>query len=328
MSELHPPQHEPAGIRSGFVTLAGCPNVGKSTLLNRMVGEKVSIVSHVPQTTRNRIIGIKNQKDSQIVFVDTPGIHSPHRALTRILVETAVSSLSDVDIVVMIVEPAPRLLSPISGDLESVVLRTGIGQGDEYIIQLLQALSGDAPKKLLAINKVDKIRKRLLLPMIRLYMERFPFAEIVPISALTGENVDSLLRAIQRYLPLGPRWYPEDQVTDKDDGFRAAELIREKILELTREEVPYCTAVVLDALDIPEDASAQAYVNATIFVERTSQKGILIGKGGAKIKEIGTRARADIEALLGRHVYLDLAVGVEKNWRDSAQSLRRFGYEA
>lgn len=291
-------------FRSGFVAIVGRPNVGKSTLLNRVIGQKIAIMSDKAQTTRNKIQGVYTRDNSQIVFIDTPGIHKPKHKLGDFMVETAYSALREVDAVLFLV----------SADQKR-------GPGDNFIMERLK--NNPAPV-ILVINKIDKIHPDALLPIIDDYREVMDFAEVVPISATEGNNVDSLLSTLTGYIQEGPQYYPADQITDHPEYFVVSELIREKVLQLTHEEVPHSVAVVIDSMT--RDENDKVHVMATIVVERSSQKGILIGKGGKMMKDIGTRARKDIERLLGDKVYLETWVKVEKNWRDKQKYLNDLGY--
>lgn len=290
-------------FRSGYVSLTGRPNVGKSTLLNTILGQKVAIVTPKPQTTRNRIVGIKNLPEAQIVLVDTPGIHKPKHRLGELIVREARNAIREVDLILFMVEPEPP------------------GGGDRFIIEMLK--EADRPVFLL-INKVDIVGKPRLLPVIQAYSTLFPFKEIIPLSALTGEGVDDLLKAIVKYLPEGPKYYPDDLVTDQLERAIVAEIIREKVMEQTEEEVPF--AVATEVLQWEEREDGVILITANIYVERKGQKGIIIGKEGAKLKEIGTRARHDIEALLGARVFLELWVKVKKDWRSNNRMLGELGF--
>ena len=295
---------EEKAFRSGFVAIVGRPNVGKSTLLNRVIGQKIAIMSDKAQTTRNKIQGVYTTNESQIVFIDTPGIHKPKHKLGDFMVESAYSALREVDAILFLV----------SADQKR-------GPGDNFIIERLK--NSDAPV-ILVINKIDTIHPDKLLPIIEDYREQMDFAEIIPISATQGNNVNSLLEKLTTYLEEGPQYYPADQITDHPEYFVVSELIREKVLHLTHEEVPHSVAVVIDSMT--RDENDKVHVQATIVVERNSQKGILIGKGGKMMKEVGIRARKDIELLLGNKVYLETWVKVEKNWRDKQRYLKDLGY--
>ena len=290
-------------FRSGFISIIGRPNAGKSTLLNSILGEKISIVSPKPQTTRNVVRGVKNLAGCQMIFMDTPGIHRAKGLLNEFLVKAAVSSVRDVDAVVLLVE-ADR---PVSDD-------------DRFI---LQALKGLGCPVILGVNKVDKVDKRLLLPLIDEYTKMYEFKEVIPLSALKGEGVELLLTTLSGLLPEGPMYFPEDVLTDVPERFIVAEIVREKVFIFTKEEIPYSVAVVVDRF---EEKKKIISITATINVERDSQKGIVIGKGGAMLKRIGTAAREDIERLLGSKVFLELFVRVQKEWTKKPGALKEFGY--
>lgn len=295
----------PEGFRSGYVTLVGPPNAGKSTLLNMLLGEKISITSTKPQTTRNRILGIVHRTGAQMVFLDTPGVHASAKEMNRRLVAAAIATLAEADLIVLIVDMTAR-----DADAENL---------------LLQHLPQTRIPVILALNKIDQADRESILAAIAEWSARYDFCDIIPISALKGTQIDDLLGAMQRQLPLGPPFFPEDTLTDQPVRFLAAELIREKVFRLTGEEIPYAVAVTVDDFG-EEPLKNRVRIHATIHVERDSQKGIVIGKGGAKLKEIGTAARGDIEKLLGARVFLKLFVRVQKNWTRDTKSLRRFGY--
>lgn len=293
-------------FKSGFIAIVGRPNAGKSTLLNTILGEKVAIVSKRPQTTRNRVRGVKNLEGAQIVFVDTPGIHRPKGLLNEFMVREAMASLKDVDGVVYLVE-ATR----------------DVDQVEEFIIASLERVKAPV---ILLVNKVDLVKKARVLPLIEQYSKRFKFKEVVPVSAMKGEGVDEVVKILCGLLPEGPKYFPEDITTDQPERFVVSEIIREKVFILTRQEVPYATAVNVE--EFKEDTEKNLVsIKAAINVERDSQKGIIIGKRGAMIKTIGTRARADIERLLGVKVYLELFVRVQKEWTKDLRSLKEFGYK-
>jgi GTP-binding protein Era len=292
-------------IKSGFACLIGRPNVGKSTLLNQFIGHKVAIVSDKPQTTRNRILGILTTEDVQVVFIDTPGIHKPRHKLGAYMTRIAQETLEEVDLGIYVVDAS-----------------VNIGRGEEYILKQLQSISTPV---ILVVNKIDLIKKQELLPLIDWFSKRFKFRDIIPVSALTGENLDSLKEAIADNLKEGPFFYPAEMVTDQPEIFVASEIIREKVLQLTREEVPHVVAVVIENMQEREDGLLD--LNAVIYVERDSQKGILIGQGGKMLKEIGRRARQELEAIFGNKIYLELWVKVKKSWRDDETALRSFGYD-
>ncbi|ANB60043.1 GTPase Era [Anoxybacteroides amylolyticum] len=293
------------GFKSGFVSIIGRPNVGKSTFLNRVIGQKIAIMSDKPQTTRNKIQGVYTTDDAQIIFIDTPGIHKPKHKLGDFMMKVAQNALKEVDIILFMINA-----------------EEGFGRGDAFIIERLKEVNTPV---FLVVNKIDQVHPDDLLPLIDRYRALYSFAEVVPISALQGNNVETLIEQIKSYLPEGPQYYPTDQVTDHPERFIIAELIREKALHLTREEVPHSIAVVIDSIERRED-SHTVYVGATIIVERDSQKGIIIGKQGRMLKEIGQRARVDIEALLGSKVFLELWVKVQKDWRNKLSQLRDFGF--
>lgn len=293
------------GYKSGFVAIIGRPNVGKSTFLNRVIGQKIAIMSDKPQTTRNKIQGVYTTDDAQIIFIDTPGIHKPKHKLGDFMVKVAQSALQEVDLILFMVNAVE-----------------GLGRGDEFIIERLKHVQTPV---FLVINKIDEVHPDDLLPLIEQYRSLHSFAEVIPISALQGNNVETLLQQIKNYLPEGPQYYPAHQVTDHPERFIIAEFIREKALHLTREEVPHSIAVVIDSIERRENSDT-VYVAATIIVERDSQKGIIIGKRGQMLKEIGQRARVDIEALLGSKVFLELWVKVQKDWRNKMAQLRDLGY--
>ncbi|RSK31032.1 GTPase Era [Bhargavaea beijingensis] len=293
------------GYKSGFISIIGRPNVGKSTFLNRVVGQKIAIMSDKPQTTRNKVQGVVTTEDSQMIFIDTPGIHKPKHKLGDFMMKVARNTLKEVDLVLFMANADESL-----------------GKGDEFIMEML----GDSGTPvILVLNKIDLIHPDELIGVIDSYRERMDFAEIVPISALQGNNVDRLMDVIKGYLPEGPQYYPADQVTDHPERFIISELIREKVLHLTREEIPHSVAVVIERI-AKREGQETVDVSATIIVERDSQKGIVIGKRGALLKEIGTRARQDIEMLLGSKVYLELWVKVQKDWRNRANQLREYGF--
>lgn len=288
----------------GFVSVVGRPNVGKSTLINRVVGQKISIVTPKPQTTRNRILAIANLPGGQIVFFDTPGIHKPQHQMNRFMVEAAVGTLARVDLVALMVD-----------------VTQPYGHGDEFVLEVVKKVQ--APVFLL-LNKVDRVSKESLLPLIDQYQTRHSFAEIVPLSALTGDNVDRLVELLLKYLPEGPPLYPEEALTDLPERFFAAEMVREKILLFTRDEIPYATAVRIDSW---EDKPKLTRIEASILVERDSQKGILIGREGEMLRKIGTAARQELERFLGTRVYLGLHVTVREHWREDRRLLKELGIE-
>ena len=287
-------------MKSGFVSFIGRPNAGKSTLLNRIVGQKLAIVSDKPQTTRTRVVGVKNYPDGQVVFVDTPGVHKPTHRMNVRMVDVALEAMRDVDVPALVVDVSVKL-----------------GTGDRFLLDLVK---NSKTKAILVLNKVDMIAKARLLPIIDHYHKEHPFEEIVPVSAADGTNVDLLETLFLKHLPEGDPLYPPDYLTDQTDRFYVAETVREQVLQLTHDELPFSTAVVVDKFDeTSEDGIVQLY--CTILVERESQKPIVIGKGGAMIKQIGTAARAEIQAFLERRVYLDLHVKVKSEWRDDERTL-------
>nr|WP_260697664.1 GTPase Era [Enterococcus mundtii] len=290
--------------KSGFVAIVGRPNVGKSTLLNRIVGQKIAIMSDKAQTTRNKIQGVYTTPEAQLIFIDTPGIHKPKHRLGDFMVETAYSALREVDAVLFM----------ISADQKR-------GKGDDFIIERLKNVQSPV---YLVINKIDKVHPDELLRIIEDYSSQMEFAQVVPISATEGNNVERLMEVLVDEMPEGPQYFPDDQVTDHPEYFIVSELIREKVLFLTRDEVPHSVAVVIDTMKRNENN--KIHIQATIIVERDSQKGIIIGKGGKMLKDIGTKARRDIENLLGDKVFLELWVKVQKDWRDKRVYLQDFGY--
>jgi GTPase len=292
-------------FKSGFISIIGRPNVGKSTFLNRVIGQKIAIMSDKPQTTRNKVQGVLTTDQSQMIFIDTPGIHKPKHKLGDFMMKIAQNTLKEVDIILFMVN-----------------VEEGLGKGDQFIIEKLKGVKTPV---FLILNKIDLIHPDALLPIIQQYNELYPFAATVPVSALEGNNVEHLLELIQENLPEGPQFYPADQITDHPERFIVSELIREKVLHLTREEIPHSLAVVIDKMERKDDKNL-IDVMATIIVERDSQKGIIIGKQGSMLKEVGKRARMDIENLLGSKVYLELWVKVQKDWRNRASNLRDFGF--
>ena len=293
-------------VKSGFVTLIGRPNVGKSTLMNKIIGQKIAITSNKPQTTRNRIQTVFTDERGQIVFVDTPGIHKAKNKLGEYMVGAAVKTLSEVDVICWLVEPS-----------------TFIGAGEQSIIERLKSVNVPV---ILVINKMDTVKKEEVLPVIEKYSRELKFAEIVPLSARNGDNVDDLVDTIFKYLPYGPMFYDEDTVTDQPMRQIVAELIREKALHALNEEIPHGIAVAVDSMKLR--GSKKIYdIDATIICERDSHKGIIIGKGGEMLKKIGTNARYEIEKQLDCRVNLKLWVKVKKEWRDSDILLKNFGYD-
>ena len=291
-------------FKSGFVAIVGRPNVGKSTFMNYVLGQKIAIMSDKAQTTRNKIQGVYTNQNCQIVFLDTPGIHKPKHELGNFMVESAYSALKEVDAVLFMVNAAEKR-----------------GPGDDFIIEKLKKIKTPV---ILVLNKIDLISPDELLDRVESYQETIPFAGIIPISVLQGNNVQELMITLTNHLPEGPQYYPSDQITDHPEYFVVSELIREKILHLTKEEIPHSVAVTVDKMQ--KDEFDKVHVYANIIVERPTQKGIIIGKGGKLLKEIGVRARKDIEQLLGNKVYLELWVKVEKDWRKKKSHLQDFGY--
>ncbi len=294
-------------MKAGCVALLGRPNAGKSTLLNRIVGEKVAIVSNKPQTTRTRIIGVKNYDgEGQVVFVDTPGVHKPMHRMNRRMVDVALESMREVEVVALLVDVSVKP-----------------GPGDRYMLDVVKDLTVPV---ILVLNKVDLIAKNRLLPIIAHYQRQHAFAEFVPISAADGTNVDVLETLFLKHLPEGEPMYPLDYLTDQPERFYAAEIVREKVLQLTHDELPHSTAVVVDKFEEPgDDRTLKLY--CTILVERESQKPIVVGKGGAMIKQIGTAARAELIAHFGTKVYLDLHVKVKSEWRNDDRLLDELGLQ-
>ena len=291
--------------KSGTVALIGRPNAGKSTLLNKLVGEKIAIVSDKPQTTRTRISGVLTRDEGQIVFLDTPGIHKPGYKLNRRMMSIVTDALSTVDLIMLMIDATARM-----------------GAGDRFVLDMLKRVKARA---FLVPNKVDALRdKSALLPLIGAYGVEREFAEVIPISALTGDGAELLVEKAFEYLPEGQPLYPEDELTDQPERAIVAELVREKILQTTGEEIPYVTAVVTEKWEETEEITE---INCLIYVERTSHRAIVIGRGGARLKEIGTAARRDIEKLLGRHVYLSLFVKVREHWRDDERTLNELGIQ-
>ena len=291
--------------KAGYISILGRPNVGKSTLFNRFVGDKIAIVSKKPQTTRNRILGIRNMENAQLIFLDTPGLHEGRSTLNRRMVETAVTSSQDADVLLFIVEASSPALEKDRKTLES--------------------LKGNPGVPFLVINKIDLVRKGTLLPMIDQYRKLHPFQEIIPVSAATGEGVDIVLKSILNVLPESPPYYPEEIVTDQTERFLASEIIREKVIQQAYQEIPYSTAVTIESFK-EQPGKNLVVIQGTIHVERDSQKKILIGRGGQKLKNIGEAARKEIEAFLGMRVYLELWVNVQNNWTQDPRALDRMGY--
>ncbi len=292
-------------FKSGFVALIGRPNVGKSTLLNRILGQKIAITSNKPQTTRNRILGIHNFSGGQAMFVDTPGIHKAKNKLNQFMVDQAIGACADVDMILFLVEA-----------------QSPPGPGDEYILSLFRKLS--IPVCLL-INKIDLVERPRLLELISSFSEKFEFSDVIPISARTGDGVDRLLKLVEERIPEGPQYYDDDALTDQPERFIAAEMIREKVMRRTGQEIPYGIGVKVDSFEERPEKNL-VVIHATIHVERDSHKKIIVGKGGQMIRRLGAEARKDIEKLLATRVYLELFVRVDKDWRQSERMLRELGY--
>ena len=291
-------------FKSGFVAIVGRPNVGKSTFMNYVLGQKIAIMSDKAQTTRNKIQGVYTKEDAQIVFLDTPGIHKPKHELGEFMVKSAYSALKEVDAVLFMVNVSEKR-----------------GPGDDFIIEKLKGIKTPI---FLVLNKIDLVTPEVLLERVESYKDALDFAGVFPISVLQGNNVNELMEGLINALPEGPQYYPADHITDHPEYFVVSELIREKILQLTQEEIPHSVAVTVDKMQ--KDEFDKVHVYANIIVERKSQKGIIIGKGGRLLKEIGTRARRDIQQLLGNKVYLELWVKVEKDWRKRKSNLQEYGY--
>ena len=289
--------------KSGFVAVIGRPNVGKSTLINHIIGQKIAIMSDKPQTTRSRIQCIFNMEGAQMIFLDTPGIHKPRHKLGEYMLKAAEGTLKEVDVIFFVVDATEKF-----------------GGGEKYIIERLKSTTKPV---ILVINKVDLIEREQTLPLIASYSEKFNFASIIPISALDGTNVENLILEAKKYLPEDVQYYPADMVTDQPERLIVAELIREKILHLTEDEVPHSVAVEVD--EMKQRNNGVTYIRATIYVERESQKGIVIGKNGVMLKQVGQLARPEIEMLVGTRIFLDLWIKVKKNWRNSLGAIQNFG---
>ena len=292
-------------FKAGFVAIVGAPNVGKSTLLNQMLGEKISITSKKPQTTRNRIIGIVHRPHSQLIFIDTPGIHRAERTLNIRIVDAALSALRDVDVVLVMIDVA-------NPDPDSEAF-------------LIKKLKKQKRPVVLALNKIDLVAKPKLLSIIDNWSKSYAFESVIPVSAILGDQIDELLYAMEALLPESPPLYPDQALTDMPERFIAGEMIREKVFRLTGQEIPYSTAVTIESFS-EEKRGGLVKIHATIHVERASQKGMIIGKHGTQLKMIGTEARKEIERMVGTKVYLKLFVRVHKNWSKDTKALRRFGY--
>lgn len=291
-------------FRSGYVSIIGRPNVGKSTLLNSILGDKIAIVTSKPQTTRNKIIGIKTLDDAQIIFIDTPGIHRPRHKLGETMIGAAKEALNEVDVILIMVEPREP------------------DKGDRAIIDLLKKVQSPV---FLLINKIDIVRKSDILPIMDHFKELYSFKEIIPISAIKHDGINLLIKRIYDYLPLGPRYYPDDLITDQLERFMVSEIIREKTMDMTKEELPYSVAVKVAEWNEREDGLIS--INCNIYVEREGQKAIIIGRRGAMLKSIGSAARLEIEKLLNTKVFLEIWVKVKKNWRNDIRFLKELGYK-
>jgi GTPase len=292
-------------MKSGFVSFIGRPNAGKSTLLNRLVGTKLAIVSDKPQTTRTRILGVRNYPDAQVVFLDTPGIHRPLHRMNVRMVDMALDTIRDVDVLGLVLDVAEKL-----------------GKGDRYVLDLVKDVKIPV---FLILNKIDLIKKTKLLPLIGQFGQEERFAEIIPVSAATGDNVDRLERAIIDRLPEGPPLYPDDYLTDQPERVMAAEIVREKLLQFTHAEIPFSSAVVVDRFEEPAEEGGLLRLHCTIVVDRESQKPIVVGKGGEMIKRIGTAAREELERFFSTRVFLDLRVRVAVDWREDERVLQDIG---
>jgi GTP-binding protein Era len=290
-------------FRSGYVSIIGRPNVGKSTLLNTILGEKIAIVTPKPQTTRNKIMGIKTLPHAQIIFMDTPGIHKPRHKLGETMVRTTMNALNEVDIILFMVEPC----KPLRGD-----------------IAVTDILKKARSPVFLIINKIDTVRKQELLPVIDRYKGLYPFKEIIPVSAIKGDGTDILLEKVCDYLPVGPIYYPDDLITDQLERFMVSEILREKLMDMTEEEIPHSVAVEVSRWEEREDGLIS--ISCNIYIEREGQKAIIIGKSGKLLKAIGSAARIDMEKLLNTKVFLEVWVKVKKHWRNDMQLLKELGY--
>ena len=296
---------EETSFKSGFVAVVGRPNAGKSTLVNALVGSKVSIVTPVPQTTRNRILGILNRPEAQVILIDTPGVHKPFSRLNEQMMNFVRQALADRDLAVLIVDASEKF-----------------GKGDEFVIELLKEYT---PRTILTLNKIDRVNKPDLLPLMERYSNLYSFEEIFPISALHGEGLKELLAAVIQRLPEGPQYFPPDEYTDQPERFLASEIIREKVIRHTKHELPYVTAVLVDEF---QEGEAITRLHATIVVEKESQKPIVIGARGARLKEIGTEARLELERLFPPKVFLELYVKVQPHWRDNRAVIAELDYRS
>jgi len=292
-------------FKSGFIAVVGRPNVGKSTLINTLIGQKIAIMSDKPQTTRNRILCVLNLPDAQAIFIDTPGMHKPKHKLGEYMMKAAEGSLKEVDAILFVVDATEKR-----------------GPKDDYIIERLRTAKKPV---ILALNKLDLLEKTAVLPILEEFSAKYDFAAMVPISAKDSINLDGLLTEVRRFLPTGPKYYPDDMVTDQPERLIIAELIREKILIVTQDEIPHVIAVMVEEMTTRKNG--MTYIRAEIYVERDSQKGIIIGKHGVRLKEISQASRVDIEALLERKVYLDLWVKVKRDWRNKAGLLHELGLD-
>ncbi|MFC3900851.1 GTPase Era [Aliicoccus persicus] len=293
-------------FKSGFISIIGRPNVGKSTFMNKVLGQKIAIMSDKPQTTRNKVQGVYTKDNAQMIFIDTPGIHKPKHELGEHMMKVARNTLRETEVILFLVNVAEE-----------------IGRGDEFIIDMLKNTTTPI---ILVLNKIDLVHPDQLIKQIDVYKDKLNFSDIVPISALQGNNIERLLEVIESHLPPGPMYYPADRVTDHPEHFIVSELIREKALHLTSQEIPHAIGVEVEKMKA-ENEGDKVHVQATIFVERESQKGMVIGKGGKMLKEIGKLARVDIEHLLGSKVYLELWVKVQKDWRNKKNFIRGLGYK-
>jgi len=294
-----------ANFKSGYVAILGAPNAGKSTLLNRILGEKISITSKKPQTTRNRILGVLHRSKSQMIFFDTPGVFQAKDKLNVRIVDAAFSALGDADLVLVVVDvsrPDPN--------------------AERYLVKKLKSQKNPV---ILALNKIDLIEKSGMLKIIEKWSTVYGFKEVVPVSARLGTQVEDLIATMEKILPAGPPFFPQDTLTNVSQRFMVAELVREQVFRMTGEEIPYATAVTVDSFNEKKEGRLIS-IEATIHLERSSQKGIVIGKNGSKLKQIGTRSREQIEQLLGTKVFLKLFVRIQKNWRNDTKAIRRFGY--
>jgi len=296
-----------APFKSGFISIVGRPNVGKSTLLNRLIGDKIAIVTEKPQTTRNRIIGIKNVEGGQLIFIDTPGIHDAQTELNKRMVRTAIASGRDADVILFLIDAS-------SPDIRQ----------DQHMIE---SLKGSKGIPFLVINKIDIVKKENLLPLIDQYRKLLSFYSIIPISAISGEGLDILVEEIMKCLPEAPPYYPEDMITDQTERFLVSEIIREKVIKNSYQEIPYCTAVTIESFKENPEKNL-VVIKGTIHVERDSQRKIIIGKNGQRLRKIGESARKEIEALLEKKVFLELWVDVNKNWTRDPRALDNLGYSS